>query len=105
MIGRPQIGKTKRHNNVSKPCAVPEGIKAQRLKRVFDIDVETCARCGGQVRVIACIEESLPRERRECFGYPVVIQKILDHEKSKQETLGFGSTVLARGPPQERLLD
>lgn len=30
---------------------------------------------------------------------------ILDHEKSKQETLGFGSTVLARGPPQESLFD
>lgn len=44
---------------------------AQRLKRVFDIDVDTCDQCGGAAReivwVIACIED------------PMVIKKILDH--------------------------
>ena len=40
---------------------------AQRLKRVFDIDIETCAECGGDVKIIASIED------------PVVIQKILAH--------------------------
>ena len=30
---------------------------AQRLKRVFDIDIEICGRCGGSAKVIACIEE------------------------------------------------
>jgi hypothetical protein len=30
---------------------------AQRLKRVFNIDIEVCDRCGGAARVIACIEE------------------------------------------------
>lgn len=30
---------------------------AQRLKRVFNIDIEVCGRCGGTVRVIACIED------------------------------------------------
>jgi hypothetical protein len=30
---------------------------AQRLKRVFGIDVETCAGCGGAMRIIACIED------------------------------------------------
>ena len=30
---------------------------AQRLKRVFNIDVEICGHCGGTVKVIACIEE------------------------------------------------
>ena len=29
----------------------------QRLKRVFKIDLETCGHCGGQVKVIACIED------------------------------------------------
>ncbi|MFA5679700.1 MAG: IS91 family transposase, partial [Pseudomonas sp.] len=29
---------------------------AQRLKRVFNIDIETCRECGGAVKVIACIE-------------------------------------------------
>jgi len=47
---------------------------AQRLKRVFNIDIETCRDCGGAVKVIACIED------------PVVIKKILDHLKSKDET-------------------
>jgi hypothetical protein len=32
-------------------------IWAQRLKRVFNIDIEVCSRCGGSVRVIACIED------------------------------------------------
>jgi hypothetical protein len=30
---------------------------AQRLKRVFNIDIEICNRCGGSVKVIACIED------------------------------------------------
>jgi hypothetical protein len=38
---------------------------AQRLKRAFGIDIETCPACGGAVRIIACIED------------PVVIEKIL----------------------------
>jgi hypothetical protein len=30
---------------------------AQRLKRVFGIDVTTCVQCGGAVRIVGCIEE------------------------------------------------
>jgi len=30
---------------------------AQRLKRVFGIDIEICPACGGAVRIIACIED------------------------------------------------
>lgn len=30
---------------------------AQRLKRIFGIDIETCLACGGAVRIIACIED------------------------------------------------
>ena len=29
--------------------------RAMRLKRVFDIDIETCSECGGDVRIIASI--------------------------------------------------
>jgi len=65
---------------------------AQRLKRVFNIDVATCACCGGQVKVIACIED------------PVVIKKILAHEQSKQESTDE-SSALPRGPPQRRFFD
>jgi hypothetical protein len=31
---------------------------AQRLKRVFNIDIETCEQCGGAVKVIASIDKS-----------------------------------------------
>jgi hypothetical protein len=44
---------------------------AQRLKRVFGIDIETCPACGGAVRLIACIED------------PAVIAKILSHLDAK----------------------
>src|SRR5487761_2276809 len=37
---------------------------AQRLKRVFSIDVERCDRCGGGVRIIACIEDAEVIEAR-----------------------------------------
>jgi len=41
----------------------------QRLKRVFNIDIETCEKCKGPVKIIACIED------------PAVIAKILKHLK------------------------
>ena len=40
---------------------------ARLLKRVFDIDLEHCPRCGGEFKVIAAIEE------------PAVIVRILTH--------------------------
>jgi len=40
---------------------------AQRLKRVFNIDVTTCVHCGGAVRILASIEE------------PAAIRAILAH--------------------------
>ena len=45
---------------------------AQRLKRVFNIDIEVCGRCGGSVRVIACIEDQ------------DVIDRILTHLRQKE---------------------
>ena len=40
---------------------------ARLLKRVFDIDLEHCPQCGGDLKIIAAIEE------------PVVIVRILTH--------------------------
>ena len=37
------------------------------LKRVFSIEIETCSECGGDVRIVASIED------------PAVIKKILAH--------------------------
>jgi hypothetical protein len=44
---------------------------AQRLKRVFNIDVAVCQKCGGEARVIASIEDQ------------AVIDKILQHLQAK----------------------
>jgi hypothetical protein len=30
---------------------------AQRLKRVFGIEIEGCARCGGKLKILASIDE------------------------------------------------
>ena len=64
---------------------------AQRLKRVFDIDVETCRICGGAAKVIACIED------------PVVIQKILAHLEEKAPTRAAFLLPDSRAPPQSSL--
>lgn len=60
---------------------------AQRLKRVFNIDIETCRDCGGAVRIIACIED------------PIVIQKILTHLKEKTAPEPLSLLPSARAPP------
>lgn len=44
---------------------------AQRLKRVFNIDVSICPECGSKTRIIACIEEQ------------AIIDKILKHLQAK----------------------
>ena len=44
---------------------------AQRLKRVFNIDIETCEKCQGPVRIIASVEDS------------AVIRQILEHLRKK----------------------
>ena len=65
-------GKRKKCHSVDDTNHTPAEKRAsmtwsKRLKRVFNIDMETCDKCGGGVRIIASIED------------PVVIQKILAH--------------------------
>ena len=48
---------------------------AQRLKRVFNIDIETCGRCGGSLKVIACIEDQ------------DFIDRILTHLREKEQDI------------------
>ena len=48
------------------PDQVQGRLWAQRLKRVFGIDIETCQACGGAMKIIACIED------------PSVIREILE---------------------------
>ena len=67
---------------------------AQRLKRVFNIDIETCERCAGQVKIIACIED------------PAVIERILAHVNGKAPSAGTALRPEDRAPPpQTRLFD
>jgi hypothetical protein len=60
---------------------------AQRLKRVFNIDIDVCGHCGGAVRIIGCIED------------PVVIEKILTH-LDKKEASAARRLPPSRAPPQ-----
>ncbi len=64
---------------------------AKRLKRVFNIDVESCAHCGGPAKVIACIED------------PVVIKKILSHLLGKALPAEPARLSGSRAPPQAGL--
>jgi hypothetical protein len=66
---------------------------AHRLKRVFDIDIETCSECGGDVRIIACIED------------PAVISKILTYLDDKVATVGTARLPQCRAPPATGLFD
>jgi len=65
---------------------------AQRLKRVFKIDIEVCEHCGGKVKVIASIED------------PQVIEKILRHINKDEQRAGMPSAQIdwlqhERAPP------
>jgi hypothetical protein len=59
---------------------------AQRLKRVFAIDIETCLHCGGTLRVVARIEE------------PASIATIMWHIQQRAELDG----PLSRVPPGQQ---
>ena len=62
---------------------------AERLKRVFNIDITTCQHCQGHVRIISCIKDKN------------IIDKILSHINKKpgnQEELL--KTLPIRGPPE-----
>jgi len=67
---------------------------AQRLKRVFAIEIDTCVRCQGRLRVIASIEE------------PEVIARILAHRDRSLDTAEpERAPIVARAPPRQgRLL-
>jgi sulfur relay (sulfurtransferase) complex TusBCD TusD component (DsrE family) len=67
---------------------------AQRLKRVFNIDITICSRCSRAVRIIASIED------------PLVIKKILDHLDTKSlAPASVNQLPEPRAPPQASLLD
>ena len=60
---------------------------AQRLKRVFNIDVSTCVNCGGAARIVASVEE------------PKAIRAILDHFEKHGALAHAHYRPRPRGPP------
>ena len=62
---------------------------AQRLKRVFQIDIDTCTRCGGTVGIIASFED------------PTVIKHILAHLDQQSGQPPPAVTPPVRAPPPE----
>jgi hypothetical protein len=54
---------------------------AQRLKRVFNIDIEVCGHCGGSAKVIACIEDQnvIPDKTGQA------LDRILAHLREKEQ--------------------
>jgi hypothetical protein len=72
-------GKRKKHHPADEADQTPAEKRvsitwAKRLKRVFKIDIETCDKCGGDVRIIASIED------------PAVIRTILAYLDKKWVT-------------------
>ena len=63
---------------------------AQRLQRVFAIEIEICRQCGGRLRVIASIE------------VPAVIERILEHLDRDAESVD--PTHPSRAPPERNRL-
>jgi hypothetical protein len=64
---------------------------ARRLRRVFGIEIEQCAGCGGRLKVIASIEE------------PELIERILTHRRERGEDEAPTAPLGARAPPQASL--
>ena len=64
----------------------------QRLKRVFAIEIETCRRCGGKLKVLASIED------------PALIERILAHVAQRGEAEPPRLPFASRAPPQAPLL-
>ncbi len=60
---------------------------ARRLQRVFGIDIERCARCGGRLKVIASIED------------PEVIARILAHRRERGGEEPPVASLGPRAPP------
>jgi hypothetical protein len=76
---------------------------AQRLKRVFSIDVERCRICGGSAKAIPKALAALAGQALACIEDAVVIKKILMHLEEKAPTQAALLLPDSRVPPQSSL--
>ena len=60
---------------------------AKMLKRVFDIDIQTCSKCGGQIKIISAIHNQQ------------IIKRILTHIREEHR---IPELSLPRGLPEEK---
>ncbi len=63
---------------------------AQRLKRVFAIEIDTCERCQGQLRVIASIEE-----------HEVIARMLAHRDRDSGTPEPELAPIAARAPPRQ----
>ncbi len=63
------------------------------MKRGFNIDIEICEKCKGQVRIIACVED------------PMVIEKTLKHLNQRAVSYNTARPPPGRAPPQSELFE
>ncbi len=83
--GHPSFGQGLSVHQLRLRQALPGSTWAQRLKRVFLIDVTVCEHCGGAMKIIACIEDK------------VTVRKILAHVEGAASPPD--QLPPARGPP------
>ncbi len=86
----------------SKPTAPMSWM--QRLRRVFDIDLRSCPRCGGHVRVIAAsTAPAHPCARGFSASLhvtePALIARILEHRDGRDDFCAKAPAGDARAPP------
>ncbi len=91
------VGASKESGSESPQPATPRHVAmnwARRLKRVFGIEIEGCARCGGKLRIVASIEEAQ------------IVASILAHlERAAADQNQLELPLGARAPPsQSRLI-
>ena len=77
---------------------------AQRLKRVFNIDIETCGKCGGAVKVAALAHPcargiSASLRVIACIEDPAIIKKILTHLNQYAPSAAATQRPRSRAPP------
>jgi hypothetical protein len=86
-------GKQPQAEEGTEPPATPRHVAmnwARRLKRVFGVEIEACARCSGKLKIIASIEE------------PAVIAKILAHlQRAAPDQYQCELSLGARAPPAQ----
>lgn len=66
---------------------------------MFNIDIETCPACGGQVRIMPTALAALAGQALACIEDPVVIKKILDHVTDRAAAGERRPLPKSRAPP------